>query len=356
MAKKITYLFGAGASAGNQSLIYDYSTSSNPNDTIEGIPIVENFNKDIGNFLKVIETHQSASPYNLGGNKNQLAKQFHNEFYPIYQEFKYIFSYDTYAKKLFESKQSEKLNQLKFLLRVYLIYRQSVSQRDKRYDLFFATLIENGKLNPNVNFLSWNYDTQIEFSITSFGKTNQNETDALSEFLSNPPYQIGNNDSLPRLIKLNGSVSYYFENDTFKSGYISNLPQKNVQESVLKILDEYENFKSGKIKNIIEFSWENSEYRLGYNSNLSKILSQTDILIVIGYSFPTLNRKFDKQIFEQLNKPCQIYIQGLPNKVNDVIERASFLLPKRNNINNPPDYPITKIMTVEEFYIPFELE
>ena len=54
------------------------------------------------------------------------------------------------------------------------------------------------------------------------------------------------------------------------------------------------------------FSWENKVDL----DNLSEIAQRTDILVVIGYSFPSFNRMIDKVFYSNLKKKCIIYTQG----------------------------------------------
>jgi hypothetical protein len=348
MTQKITYLFGAGASAGNQELLDDFKYGHTPKKEPEGIPVVSIFNKDIDRFFGVLSYYQTSGAHDLKGNKSDLARRFHQNFIELYNEFKNIYSFDTYAKKLFESGEKDKLQELKVLLKSYLIYRQSIAHRDKRYDLFFATLMEKGHLNPNISILSWNYDTQVEMSVGSFAPKAVAHPKHL-HFLSNPPF-FSDNDSLPPFIKLNGSISYEASSN---SVFTNTDPQllDNTQ-AISRVLEYYESHLKNSNNNAIEFSWEESEHKKNIGGRLYEIIEKTDILVIIGYSFPTLNRKKDADIIKRLKDSARVYIQCKEKHFDNIKTRIETLRPMPIINDGEKIFPIKMI---DEFFIPHEL-
>lgn len=346
--KKITYLFGAGASAGEQKLI-EYNNQTNKLLSVEGIPVVKNFNADIRKFLDLFE-ERTLFYHNLDLDKVNQAINFYKEFISLYNEFEHVYSYDTFAKKLFEMGEIKKLSKLKFLLKAYLIFRQNVTHRDKRYDLFFATLINKGKISTNVNFISWNYDTQIEMSLNSFNTHNYDNKSFL-KFVATPYQNNSINSDYPAFIKLNGSISYEYSAEVMNICHTKyNL--LTVKEAILLVLDAYEKNNRSAKDDIIEFSWEESKHKKDAMEVVYNVMEKTDILVVIGYSFPTLNRDKDRQILKGLDAYGRIFIQCRNDDFNNIVTRIKALLPQSFLIIEDT---INEVNSIDEFYIPFEL-
>ena len=110
---------------------------------------------------------------------------------------------------------------------------------------------------------------------------------------------------------------------------------------------------SGQIREEIEFesqinfAWESdnpaSQEAL---EEARKIFSKTDILVIIGYSFPTFNRSVDKDLFKLLPKHCMIYYQAPENVVGELIEKFKAIC-KVGNVH--------PVKNTDQFHIPFEL-
>lgn len=341
--KRITYLFGAGASIGNGKLLSD--------DKPTGIPVVEKFNEDIAIFLnkiKDVNTHD----------RNQF-EHMKAMFSGIYNEFSHMYSFDTFAKSLYEQGSHQKLNNLKLLLKAYLLYRQEVCKSDPRYDLLFATLINNGRLPNHVNFLSWNYDTQVEKSLTRFAGNGHN---GFKKFIDLGFKQ--QNPMMSNLLKLNGSISV--RKDFIKNHHCIESLIDNSNETILPICEEMVDLYSSEERDYLYpkmyFSWESKER---FNEVLDfslDIIRRTDILIVVGYSFPTLNRKEDKVILEYLPSDAKIYVQcGNETDFKEIKSKIESLVPKfADRVDSGTQFSIpSKVIFVpqnKEFYVPFEFE
>ncbi|MFX5587009.1 hypothetical protein ABTE16_19900, partial [Acinetobacter baumannii] len=78
---------------------------------------------------------------------------------------------------------------------------------------------------------------------------------------------------------------------------------------------------------------------------LKSLTEGTDILVIIGYSFPFFNRKIDRQLFESIGPNAKIYYQD-PNALeNSKLIRTLFGMPNE----------ITPITYLDQYYVPFEL-
>lgn len=101
--------------------------------------------------------------------------------------------------------------------------------------------------------------------------------------------------------------------------------------------------------NCLQFAWENSGMG-NYPQHIQdakNIISNTDELVIIGYSFPEFNREIDKYIFSE-SKFEKIYFQT--EKHNEGIK--SRVMSISNNIK---ESDITMIDDLSQFYIPFSV-
>ena len=96
--------------------------------------------------------------------------------------------------------------------------------------------------------------------------------------------------------------------------------------------------------NQLSFAWEPHNDIL----ETAKILSDfTEILIVIGYSFPFFNCQIDRDILRAMRQLKKVYIQDI--NPTAAMERFQAIL---------PDFPkenIIPITSVDQFYLPHEL-
>lgn len=103
---------------------------------------------------------------------------------------------------------------------------------------------------------------------------------------------------------------------------------------------------------LFTFAWEKStksaellRYRMKISQNIVK---DSDVLVVIGYSFPLFNRLIDKEIFNSLTesgKLKKIYYQD-PNKSGEFL---------KSQFNLSSDIEIISITDVDSYFIPNEL-
>lgn len=127
------------------------------------------------------------------------------------------------------------------------------------------------------------------------------------------------NDQTP-----NGDSSSSFSNGQKPISSLGIVLQ-NTREFADKIRGDIENVMRGYVMTTrgspiqenqnYTFAWEER----GSGAEIAKkaremavdIAEQTDALVIIGYSFPKLNREIDTQIINSLQKEAQIYIQNL---------------------------------------------
>ncbi len=337
---KVTYLFGAGASK-------------------EALPIVNEIPSRIEEIIEILEKDEFKLPNNafydiLDIKKSKL--QIQNE---LIQDIKWLLdksknhaSIDTFAKKLRITKKYDELKRLKISFSVFLILEQTRKKADKRYDSFFASLLTENYINfpKNVRIISWNYDFQFEKAFIEYSEENnlsrnQSILNVLTKF-TNDDFE----NSKFSIIKLNGSSNiidpkwrrqYYFFNE---------FNDKISVEFIDEILSHfaYLRYKITDHHSGLSFAWEGNINDKNGVINISKNETfDTEILIVIGYSFPYFNREIDREIIGNMVNLKKVYFQD--PFADNIKERFLSIIPSFK-----PENLISRF-DVGQFLLPNEL-
>lgn len=332
MSRKITYLLGAGAS-------------------IEAIPVVDGFNESFrDDFAKPFKEQ-----FNL------IHTELCSDLMQCTNEIAMHSTVDTYARMLYFSGEQEKLRKLKYFLALFFFWKQRSKQHDKRYDLFLAAIlggyVGRPKLPTNIRILSWNYDNQFELSAAKFFNC-----DSVSQVRKQVPiYPAYENIEMRRSFydngflvhKLNGSADLTI--DQMRSQVVGGLNINSTNSVAIRqdsyFTDYINSYKSTIRKSMIHYSWEDDNEISHYREKAFKSIDGTEILVVIGYSFPTFNRLTDKRILSKISNTLEkVYVQAPAGDVNESITRIKAL---SDGSLDDKVYPITSL---NEFYIPFEFE
>lgn len=380
----VTYLLGAGASAG-------------------ALPIYKNFKERFKIFADLFNTNHFKS-----GLSPELLIELNNLSILLscfLKDFEYHNTPDTIAKKLFHVGKSYSgltLEKTKIILILFFLYEQIGDQKnsindignlyydiskdiiDKRYDVLLATLLKpiekKFELLPNVKILTWNYDLQLEITCSKYKSTNISVS---QDLLQSFPKVANNNTGFDlekfSIIHLNGIAYASNLNDNVNDYVGSNISiSPELARYLLSIYKDLNDPKKDKsFINLLSFAWEKvdaSENISVDNLNIQKALdiaSATEILVVIGYSFPIFNRIIDKAIIEKMNNIKKVYIQDSnPEKIESTIRNgfnicgsyklnAEELLRSRGNnyfeSDIPMELPIHLEKNPDQFVIPFEL-
>jgi|SRR6187402_223846 len=96
----------------------------------------------------------------------------------------------------------------------------------------------------------------------------------------------------------------------------------------------------------INFAWYRDRELLG---KIVETYNETEVLVVIGYSFPFFNRDVDREIIRSMSKLRKIYIQDC--NPENIKSRFLSILPdwEKNNVQ------IIPVNDVTEFFLPPEL-
>ena len=343
---KVTYILGAGASygeRGNKGLNFIKRGVPVVNEMVQGIDAV------IADLMSRPQTEDIQAIIS-----QMMDMQRKCEEYP---------TIDTYAKMLFTTKRFVEYEKLKRQLSVYFLLAQHPERRDIRYDGFIASLIDEktGKL-PNINVLSWNYDAQFEMAIADYVPMRKKLT-SITAFLNerNKVFKMNSfiSDDRFALVKLNGTA--FFEQTksgttlqfgNYRGDYWDGIPDNSKYEIFEDFLAHAE-YENGPYECGLSYAWEHiPTLEKDFYDDLQKQLADTKVLVVIGYSFPYVNRKVDKMLFEYMPKLRKVYIQDM--HFFDVEERVMTI---RDAVyTNPfPDENIHGTDNCSQFLIPNEL-
>ncbi|MDX1938642.1 MAG: hypothetical protein SFU21_16095, partial [Flavihumibacter sp.] len=302
----LTYLLGAGASANALPLIMNMNERMQKFvDHLDKFNLLdENKLQQLSQLLDKIKGHYTSDTY---AKKLHLMKEddsLLNAFMAAY------FSYEQMQKDLKSAFYSNNhLSQLR--TEDVAIYEKIGKQIDYRYDAFLATLLireTDGSLvlPANINIISWNYDLQFELAYLNFMKS-RSLTDAqrklkisLSVKTQKEKANGWRNLHSNKIVKLNGSASFFKKgNEVDVLNLDTSLEYENFQFNQMtaqKLLDMMI-CKKDEYDTNIKFSWKNDIDTRTVRNDAKQILSKTDILVVIGYSFPYFNREVDRDIF-----------------------------------------------------------
>ncbi|MGE0561962.1 MAG: hypothetical protein AB7O47_09110 [Flavobacteriales bacterium] len=300
---KITYLFGAGASMNALPIVNQMP------ERIKGIIDYLKKNKLELSEMLFFERHKQELPKNQYYYFNSMIKDFEwlNE-----ESIKHA-SIDTYAKKLFIKRDEDKLRALKAALSAYFTFEQIINPPDKRYDAFYASLLTEGCIFPNsISILSWNYDSQFELSLAEY--SNSKEITVNKDMLNSKiKYERVNSSSEPKsfgVYKINGSAGMYLANRRLyfhTTDYSSILSTSIVSQVVLGYIIE----KSFDIVTpTLSFAWEDEYQNQSIIQSAIENSDDTEILVVIGYSFPFFNRDIDRKIIGNMKNLKKVYFQS----------------------------------------------
>lgn len=379
--KNITYLLGAGASA-------------------NCMPVISNMQVRIRYLREFLETFSDkklnpAAYLTMGFNKDYQSEydQLQTELAWLLEESRPHQTVDTLAKKLYHT-DNDSLLRLKRVLIFYFLLEQlfyfqtgDVNLKntetfipkqipDKRYDSFIASILKNEankvEIKPGIRVITWNYDMQFEMAFRNYRKNadayifnvqKQLQVIPSRRCLDDPTYFNMIDIDKFSIIKLNGLA--LFDNEdannyrtVLDEAPINNRDRMNHFFTYCKQMFQND-WKEKNFVKMFNFCWEhNSSFTHTYTGidktlKLAKqVAEKTDILVVIGYSFPFFNRETDSILINSMKNLRKVYIQDLPANVDDLVSvfKSSFELLKGNVPVNVKPVPST-----HSFFLPTEL-
>lgn len=189
---------------------------------------------------------------------------------------------------------------------------------DKRYDAFIASLLkpveDNFEFPNEVGIITWNYDCQFELAFQQF--CNDKIYDLQKKLnvyplltpITEPSHWNRINKPEFKILHLNGKAHTFNKKD---NKYFSFLDNKEKLDIVLEAAINSTDY------NNLTFSWErNSNNSIQHKevvdiiNSAESMVGRSQILVIIGYSFPFFNREVDKKLFREKSFE-KIYIQDL---------------------------------------------
>lgn len=301
--KKVTYLFGAGASRHALPIVGEI-----PGRILSLIKKLED--KDLE--LDSSETFSDLNFKNPKSKRDYQLEMIESLKWMLDESQKHA-SVDTFAKKLYIKHRSDLLKKLKISLSIFFILEQVLNKPDFRYDAFFASILNSYSSFPsNIKIINWNYDYQFEISYSEYSdqieiRTNQ----ALLRVKAKYGDNLNDNDDGFSIYKLNGTTGLYSDGGWRQYNYINSI-KRDLDKSIVEEITR--NFLAGfyfnNIQSSLSFAWEGEHP----NSSIVKLVADkakdTDALVVIGYSFPFFNRDIDRKIIGNMTNLKRVYFQA----------------------------------------------
>lgn len=330
--KELTYILGAGAS-------------------FQSIPIVKTFSNRFNTFLQWIEDGIIKDARFEAAEKQKFGL-LHNLGKNLNREFESHQSFDTYFKKLFHTKQNDRIREGKKILNLYFIWEHlSTSQPkpekydganfwkqsslDKRYDALVAGLLKPiPEADPycQVNFITWNYDLNLLLSLKNYF----HPEGTINDFINNISKENG-------VWEINHKISVINMNGYFYCSNFNSLPSLNnsvTHHMIYQKIKEDKYFDNDYVDNdseLISFAWESNNKILPI---AKEKIAHSDTIVVIGYTFPLYNRLIDLAYLDKnkiINKPFIIQDPDADNLKQNIIDYYGLagysiktLLPFRN--------------------------
>lgn len=331
--KKVSYLLGAGASFGTLPIVDELP------EALTGF--AESLKRGYGNaYQKNKECFFKSRGTTF--NRNQSYQKLVDASIELSNEISRLASFDTLAKRLTIRKEYDRLRQIKAILTSFFMYEQFVKPISYRHDSFFASILGlTDSLPKNINVLSWNYDSQMEKAFDGYINTSPNNLEVARRLLG-LKIPMGENNSWDgfNLVKINGTADFgKLVNKQFHLTESISDKDKLKDECVLSYLAS----KNKEISSNINFAWDSIHYK-NYLEKICRLIAETEILVVIGYSFPYFNKDVDSKIIGSMNNLEKICIQD-PNA--PLIEETMKSLGVLDNITS-----FSHISNLKQFHIP----
>lgn len=348
----VTYLIGAGAS-------YD------------AVPIIKYLPNELKSFHSFLQSNRNLvdndlfqKETGLNVNISDIEEEVLQFCSKLNEEVLRHASIDTYAKKLrlLAGNNNDvvlgEYKKLKAVLSGFFTLVQLQQPVDNRYDTFFASILKDSSYEfpNNLNILSWNYDFQFEKAFTEYSTNRKKDLKSLQGELNVIPrdsFRRSMTNNKFGILKINGTAGYY---QKYKREYFLLAVDPVKSDKIFFLKNFYTHYalqlhKPEEGYSLLSFAWESGWHDFNVEAAIEEATKETDVFVIIGYSFPFFNREVDSKIFKtsSFNK---IYVQDVNPEM--VIQNMQLVLPARevNIITKPIDKSRGQNV---QFFIPPEL-
>lgn len=316
---KTLYLLGAGASASNTNIIYAKEKK------LQYIPTVASFPDAIEFLLEtqIIEIDGKSRVINFLESLNIKLKEY---LRMLLKGTKAFGTPDTYAKSLLlkHGPNSEQYCYTKMAISFVIQAIQAITTVDPRYYQFFSALLyynrpTEGKLHEHVYIATWNYDLQLNESLTSLlGVQPKDVIKSGINFhgIRSKEREYDEVVHEKRIFRINGyagsviignsSESHQDFQDELNTFYDRN---QNMDEKMKSLVNYYNSENAHSNQFFINFAWDENNASKSEINGLEAIAETIKCLVVIGYSFPIYNRDIDMKIIKKLKNLAKVYVQ-----------------------------------------------
>ena len=334
--KYVTYYLGAGASANS-------------------LPCVNQLPERIEKIIDFCKN--TALPSGESEELKSIKQSLINDLQELNKNSKKFATIDTYAKYLYLTTELEEYKKLRYLLAYFFIVEQMSHEIDNRYDTFFANILNHAdSFPPNIRIFSWNYDSQVEISFNKFRK-NKDLFVGLKQDELPQIYEIFHLNGVASFKKLEvkelrketiANESKFTDENKIKENRLLHLIQL-YKEYVKRPLEE-QSYSEDTCDLLFAFD-ERKGIAPRVSERIKEIITKTDALVIIGYTFPFFNRKVDRELLSNLKDTARIYIQDRDEKGSRNVKQN--LIATLNN--DSFDKNIILLDSAEQFYLPPEL-
>ena len=235
-------------------------------------------------------------------------------------------SVDALAHNCHLRADDEQMARLKKALAVFFLLEQAQRPVDPRYRDFLSYLGQlderrNVAMPTDVRVISWNYDMQFEKAYAEFLHPDDYPRVAIALQIVPGLGDSAYCSECFSIVKLNGTASMVLEK-TKPHPVIEQMAKDEDRVREKKVLArQYKNYLTSDFKKTLKqvgssyddngipylnFAWVDDEWR---NDALKRI-ERVETLVVIGYSFPLVNRDVDQEILTRLLRPEKLYVQA----------------------------------------------
>ena len=342
---KVVYLLGAGASYGKRN---QEEPKNSPKRIVEGLPVVNEIDNELGiviDWVNNCDVTGAEKRYEYRGQSldaDAMKSMFIDDLTWLRDNALQHATIDTFAKKLYLCNRISDYGKLKLLLSSFFLIEQVIHPFDKRYDTFFANILNrSAKIPDNIYIMTWNYDLQLDMAYREYGNGRLYEC---------VPHDTWTETDDARVFRING-VGNYIAAKNIESEWLLNMKKVEVLDKVFEqycVANKLREFSDGCLQ--LLFAWEKYEFDKRRQILYDKI-ADAQVLVVIGYSFPFFNRETDREIFSKMEKLKRIYIQD--PYADDIKQFISSVLTEEQRTQLYPD--IVTIKNIANFYLPPEL-
>ena len=249
-------------------------------------------------------------------------------------------SVDALARNFHLRTDNRQMDRLKKALAVFFLMEQAQRPVDPRYRDFLSYLGQlderrNVAMPADVRVISWNYDMQFEKTYAEF--LQPDDYPKVATALQVVP-GLGDGaycSTCFSIVKLNGTASM----ETVPAQGLARHYKEYLTSDFQSAMSLVGSYYDRATIPYLNFAWEDDEER---NHALQRI-ERVETLVIIGYSFPLVNRKIDQEVLTCLLRPEKLYVQAA---------RDGLAVKERLGGLGVDEEKITVLQDVDQFYLP----